>query len=66
MSQVSEQQVLAALRAVEDPERGRDLVALGMVSGVVVKDGNVGFTIEVDPARGAVKIALRQLAELTT
>ncbi len=63
MSQVSEQQVLAALRAVEDPEQGRDLVALGMVSGVVVKDGNVGFTIEVDPARGPRMEPVRKAAE---
>ena len=63
MSQVSEQQVLAALRAVDDPEQGRDIVALGMVSGLVVKDGNVGFTIEVDPARGPRMEPVRKAAE---
>ena len=28
----------------------RDLVASGIVSGVLIKDGNVGFTLEIDPA----------------
>ena len=39
---VTEQQVLAALTTVRDPERGRDIVSLGMISGLVMRDGNVG------------------------
>jgi ATP-binding protein involved in chromosome partitioning len=34
-----------------------------MVSGLVVKDGNVGFSIEVDPERGPKLEPLRQAAE---
>ncbi len=63
MDGVSEQDVLSALKAVIDPDRERDIVALGMVSGVVVKDGNVGFAIEVDPQRGAQMEPLRKAAE---
>jgi ATP-binding protein involved in chromosome partitioning len=63
MAQVSEQEVFEALKAVEDPDRGQDIVSLGMVSGVVVKDGNVGFAIEVDPKRGAEMEPLRKQAE---
>jgi ATP-binding protein involved in chromosome partitioning len=51
MSQVSEQQVWNALKSVIDAERGQDIVSLGMVSGLVVRDGNVGFAVEVDPRR---------------
>ena len=65
MSRVSEQEVLEALKAVVEPERGADLVSLGMVSGLVVKDGNVGFAIEVDPRRGAEMEPLRKRAEET-
>ena len=60
---VSESQVLEALKGVVDPDRRQDIVAMGMVSGLVVKDGNVGFAIEVDPARGPALEPLRQTAE---
>lgn len=63
MAQVTEAAVLEALEAVRDPDRGGGLVALGMVSGVVVKQGNVGFSIEVDPGRGAALEPLRKQAE---
>jgi ATP-binding protein involved in chromosome partitioning len=63
MAAVSEQTVLDALRKVIDPARRSDIVSLNMVSGLVVKDGNVGFAIEVDPARGQALEPLRQQAE---
>jgi ATP-binding protein involved in chromosome partitioning len=63
MPTVNEDAVLAALRKVIDPVRKADIVGLGRVSGLVVKDGNVGFAIEVDPARGQALEPLRQEAE---
>src|SRR3546814_15413318 len=60
---VGERQVLEALKGVVDPDRRQDIVALGMVSGFLVKDGNVGFAIEVDPARGPALEPLRPAAE---
>jgi ATP-binding protein involved in chromosome partitioning len=60
---VTENQILDALRAVRDPERGGDIVSLGMVSGVVIRDGNVGFAIEVEAARGPHLEPLRKAAE---
>ena len=63
MSAISEATVLAALKAVKDPARGEDIVSLGMVSGLIVKDGNVGFAIEVDPRQGAAMEPLRKAAE---
>jgi ATP-binding protein involved in chromosome partitioning len=63
MAQVTEQQVLDALKAVQDPEQGRDIVSLGMVTGVTVEEGRVSFAIEVDPARGPKLEGLRQEAQ---
>jgi ATP-binding protein involved in chromosome partitioning len=63
MTGVTEQQVIEALRAVRDPDRAADIVALGMVRGLVVKDGNVGFTLEVDAGRGAAMEPVRKAAE---
>jgi ATP-binding protein involved in chromosome partitioning len=63
MGQVTEEQIMAALQGVVEPERRQDIVSLGMVSGVVVKEGNVGFAIEVDPRKGPQMEPLRKAAE---
>ncbi len=63
MSGISEASVMQALRGVKDPAKGADIVSLGMVSGLVIKDGNVGFAIEVDPRQGAAMEPLRKAAE---
>ncbi|MES1151048.1 MAG: iron-sulfur cluster assembly protein, partial [Dongia sp.] len=59
---VTETQILDALRKIAAPGGG-DIVARGMVTGLVVKDGNVGFSIEVDPKEGPKLEPLRLAAE---
>ncbi|HVI51077.1 MAG TPA: Mrp/NBP35 family ATP-binding protein [Candidatus Sulfotelmatobacter sp.] len=63
MAKVSDKDVLAALSKVADPDRGGDLVSLGMITGLVVKDGHVAFAIDVDPERGPKLEPLRKAAE---
>ena len=63
MAQVTEAQILDALRSVRDPDRDQDIVSLGIVSGLVIKDGNIGFAIEVDPQRGPHLEPMRKAAE---
>jgi ATP-binding protein involved in chromosome partitioning len=63
MAQVDEQQVLSVLKGVKDPERGGDVVALGMIQAVVVKDGNVQVAIEIDPKRAPALEPLRRAVE---
>src|SRR5258707_596352 len=60
---LTEREILAALAAVRDPDKGGDIVALGMVSEIVVRDGNVGFAIEVEAERGPRLEPLRKAAE---
>jgi len=63
MKQVGEVQILEALRKIQDPDRNDNIVALNMISGVVNKNGNVGFTIEVDSERGPNLEPMRKAAE---
>jgi ATP-binding protein involved in chromosome partitioning len=63
MAAVTERQILDALGRIADPDKGADIVSLGMVSGVVVRDGNVAFAIETEPARGPRLEPLRKAAE---
>lgn len=58
---LTEQSIREALSGVTTPGRSENLVAAGQVSGLVIKDGHVGFTIELSPAEkdsaGTVRIA---------
>ncbi len=63
MTSVTERQILDTLGRVLDPENGNDIVSLGMVSGIVIRNGNVAFAIEVEPERGPRLEPLRKAAE---
>jgi ATP-binding protein involved in chromosome partitioning len=60
---VTEQQIRDALSTVADPDRGADIVSLGMVSGIAIRDGNIAFSIEVEPERAPRLEPLREAAE---
>ncbi|MDA0231092.1 MAG: Mrp/NBP35 family ATP-binding protein [Proteobacteria bacterium] len=63
MAEVTRDTILEALKKVRQTDGGQDVVSLGMISGVVVRDGNVGFAIEVDASEGAASEPLRQACE---
>ncbi len=63
MTTVTERQILDALGDIADPDKGADIVSLGMVSGLVIRDGNVAFAIEVESERGPRLEPLRKAAE---
>ncbi|MDF1793068.1 MAG: Mrp/NBP35 family ATP-binding protein [Thalassobaculaceae bacterium] len=63
MTTVSEQSIRNALAGVTDPGSGSTLPELAAVSGLVIKDGNIGFSLEVDPAKGPALEGLRKAAE---
>lgn len=60
---VTESQVLTALGKILDPDKRQDVVTLGMIQGLVVKEGHVGFSLEVEAARGPHLEPLRKAAE---
>ncbi|MBO6784029.1 MAG: Mrp/NBP35 family ATP-binding protein [Alphaproteobacteria bacterium] len=63
MAAPSQDQILDALRKIVDPVSGKDIVTNGQVSGLVVKDRNIGFAIEIDPADAERMEPLRRAAE---
>ena len=63
MTSLTEGHILKSLENVLDPATQKDLVTSGMITGVVIKDGNVGFSIEVEPSRGAALEPMRKAAE---
>ncbi|MEE1557700.1 MAG: iron-sulfur cluster assembly protein, partial [Alphaproteobacteria bacterium] len=65
MTTVSEIEIRKALAGIEVPGRDSDPVSLGMILGLVVKDGNVGFSIEIDPADHEIMEDLRKTCEQT-
>jgi ATP-binding protein involved in chromosome partitioning len=65
MAEITEQRVLDALRTVRDPDRGSDVVTLGMVSGLNITQGRVSFSLAIDPKDAAHLEPLRKAAEAT-
>ena len=61
MAEVTEEQVMDALKAVKDGDT--DIVSKGMVQGLQVKDGHVIFAVVVDPTVGAAAEPIRKEAE---
>lgn len=60
---VTEDMIMTALKRVPFDGVDRDLVASGIVSGVMIKDGNVGFSLEIDPADADQIAPLKDAAE---
>ncbi len=63
MARVTEDQVQEALRRVGDPARDGNVVDLGMIDGLVVRDGNVMFSIIIDTERAPEMESLRKACE---
>ena len=60
---VSQEQVLAALRAVQDPDLHKDIVTLGFVKDVKIAGSEVDFTIELTTPACPVKDQMKAEAE---
>ena len=62
--QPTEADVLGALGRILDPDRRQDIVSLGMVKGLALRDGHVAFSLEVEARRGPHLEPLRKAAEM--
>jgi ATP-binding protein involved in chromosome partitioning len=60
---LSKDKVLEQLRRVKGPDLESNIVDLGLVSEILLKDGRVSFSITVPAARAAELEAMRQAAE---
>jgi ATP-binding protein involved in chromosome partitioning len=63
MADVTDEQIRNALSSISVPTRDGDPISLGMISGIVIKDGNVGFSMEIDPAEAEALEATRRKCE---
>jgi ATP-binding protein involved in chromosome partitioning len=61
--QWDERKIIEALNKVATIDGSSDIVTAGAVSGVVVKEGHIGFTIEIDPKDKDQADQLRAAAE---
>src|ERR1700734_861132 len=59
----SREEILAALGRIVDPDSGRSIVGAGLIQGLVLRDGHVGFALEVPGSRGRAAEPLRKAAE---
>jgi len=59
MNSVTQEQVLAALSAVQEPELHRDLVSLNMIKDITIQNSDVRFTVQLTtpacPLRGQIQ-----------
>jgi ATP-binding protein involved in chromosome partitioning len=63
MAAATKEDVLKALSRVTDPASGKSVTEAGFIQGLVLRDGHVGFSVEVPAARGRAAEPLRKAAE---
>jgi ATP-binding protein involved in chromosome partitioning len=63
MAATTSEDVLKALGGVADPVSGKSVTEAGLVQGLVLRDGHVGFSIEVAASQGRGAEPLRKAAE---
>ena len=63
MSDISETQIRDALDGVTAPGDAQSLIAADRIQGLVIRDGNIGFSVEVDGLSGEAVNAVKETAE---
>jgi len=60
---ITQEDVLKALTSVSLDGEEIDLVAGGQISGIIIKEGHIGFSLEIDPAKAEEATPLKNAAE---
>lgn len=60
---LSAHDVLTCLKQVKDPATSKDVVSAGLISGVTIQQGKVGFLITIDPKDKDSHVWLREACE---
>ena len=63
MTNINRDLILEALKEIEDPSQSKDIVSLGLVNSITIKNSNVAVTLEVPVHRGASMEPVRKLAQ---
>ena len=63
MTNINEDLILEALKEIEDPSQSKDIVSLGLINNITIKDSNVAITLQVPVHRGASMEPIRKLAQ---
>jgi ATP-binding protein involved in chromosome partitioning len=63
MSSISQEQILAALRKINDPDLNRDIVSLGFIKNLSINDGDVRFDINLTTPACPVKDQMQKEAQ---
>ena len=63
MTNLTEDRIRSALAVVMDPSQGKDIVALGLVDVITIKDSNIAVMLNVPPHRGPAMEPVRKAAE---
>ena len=63
MTNLTENLILDTLKEVQDPSQSKDIVTLGLIGNITIKDSNVAVTLEVPVHRGESMEPIRKLAQ---
>lgn len=63
MAETRHKQLLNILKSIHHPNRGTDIVSLGMVQGFVIRDGEVGFALNINPSEAEMMEQIRKICD---
>ncbi|MBI1261240.1 MAG: P-loop NTPase [Rhizobiales bacterium] len=60
---ITREAILGTLGHMIDPATGIDVVSAGIVQGIVIREGHIGFSLEIKPSEAETKEPLRKACE---